>query len=434
MELTKGTKKIINALKSAGYDGYAVGGFVRNLLLGIPVQDVDVTTSATPEQMLEVFKDFKVYKTGLKHGTLTVNSLGENIEVTTYRVDGEYLDNRHPNGVTFVTSLSEDLKRRDFTVNAMALSEEGVIDLFGGKEDLKNKVIRAVGNPDKRFQEDALRILRALRFASVLDFEIESETALAIERNKSLLKNVSVERIFSEFSKMLTGKGVERVLTSHKSVIFEIIPELSKCDGFLQNSIYHAYDVYTHTVKSVANAEQNRYVRWALLLHDIEKPSTYTIDEKGGHFYTHQQKGAITAEKILRRLKADNKLIATCYELIRLHDVKTEISRGEMKKMLSNHGEETVLLLAKVKVGDALAHAKPYSDLRRASTDKFYALAVSVIESKECYKLKDLNVNGNDLKARGYKGSEIKTKLQFLLNEVMFDRIKNEKQELLKHL
>ena len=200
----------------------------------------------------------------------------------------------------------------------------------------------------------------------------------------------------------------------------------------MQNSKYHAYDVYTHTVKSVASSEPDRFVRWSLLLHDIEKPSTYSFDEKGGHFYYHQIKSATTAEKILRRLKADNRLITTCSQVIKLHDIKTEISRGEMKKLLFNYGEETVLLLSKVKIGDAISHAYPYNEERKQSVYNFYRLATSVIISKECYRLKDLKINGNDLKARGYKGEDIKNKLQFLLNEVMFERVKNQKEELLK--
>ena len=435
MELTKGAKLLIKTLNDHGYEAYAVGGFVRDSLLGRPLFDVDVTTSATPEQMLEVFKDFKVYLTGIKHGTVTVNSLGELIEVTTFREDGEYKDNRHPDSVQFVKDLKNDLLRRDFTVNAMAFDGENLIDLFGGQKDLKDKIIRAVGNPKKRFEEDALRILRALRFASVLDFEIESETAKAMEERAYLLKNVSVERIFTELSKTLLGKGVERVLLNHKSVIFEVIPELKLCDGFSQNTKFHAYDVYEHTVKSVALSTCDKAVRWALLLHDIEKPSCYSVDSKGvGHFYGHQPKSAKTAVGILKRLKADNKLIKLCNDLIYLHDTKTEISRGEIKKLLNEYGVETLRKLALVKVGDGLSHAEEFAVIREKLALDFLSEIDSIIENKECYTLKDLAVNGNDLKGIGIYGSNIKSALEKALNLVMFDEISNDKAEILKRL
>ncbi len=435
MELTKGAKLLIKTLNEHGYKAYAVGGFVRDNLLGLPLFDVDVTTSATPDEMLEVFKDFKVYLTGIKHGTVTVNSLGELIEVTTFRVDGKYLDNRHPEKVEFVKDLKNDLLRRDFTVNAMAFDGENLIDLFGGQEDLKNKIIRAVGDPEKRFEEDALRILRALRFASVLDFEIDLETARAMEEKAHLLKNVSVERILTELTKTLMGKGVERVLLKHKKVLFEVIPELKLCDGFSQNTKFHAYDVYEHTVKSVALSATDKYVRWALLLHDVEKPSCYSVDKSGvGHFYGHQPKSAKTAVNILKRLKADNKLIKLCNDLIYLHDVKTEISRGEIKKLLNEYGAETLKKLALVKVGDGLAHASKYAIVREKLALDFLDNINDILDNGECFTLKELKVNGNDLKAIGFSGEDIKHALERALNLVMFDEISNDKAEILKRL
>lgn len=435
MELTKGAKLLIKTLNDHGYEAYAVGGFVRDNLLGNPLFDVDVTTSATPEQTLEVFKDFKVYLTGLKHGTVTVNSLGENIEVTTFRVDGDYKDNRHPNTVKFVSSLNDDLLRRDFTVNAMAFDGENLIDLFGGKEDLENKILRAVGNPSKRFEEDALRILRGLRFASVLDFEIEPETAKAMQEKAHLLKNVSVERIFIELTKMLLGKGVERVLLSFKDIIFTVIPELKLCDGCDQNTKFHSFDVYEHTVKSVAISSKDKAVRWALLLHDIEKPSCYSVDSRGiGHFYGHQAKSAKTAVQILKRFKADNKLIKLTNDLIYLHDIKTEISRGDIKRLLNNYGAETLKKLALVKVGDGLAHAKEYAFERERLALEFLNTVNSIIDGGECYTLKDLAVNGNDLKGIGYFGQEIKTGLERALSLVIDGKVENEKGLILERL
>ncbi|MBQ3235861.1 MAG: hypothetical protein IJA97_06870 [Clostridia bacterium] len=433
MELTKGAKLLIKTLEDHGFKAYAVGGFVRDNLLGKTLFDVDVTTSATPEQMLEVFKGFKVYLTGIKHGTITVNSLGEHIEVTTFRVDGSYKDNRHPDSVEFVSDLESDLARRDFTVNAMAFNGEELVDLYGGREDLKNRLIRAVGDPRKRFEEDALRILRGLRFASVLDFDIECETAVAMEEKAHLLKNVSVERLFTELSKLLVGRGVERVLTKYKKVIFEVIPELKLCDGFSQNTKFHSYDVYEHTVRSVALSEADKAVRWALLLHDIEKPSCYSVDGSGvGHFYGHQPKSAKTAVVILKRFKADNKLIKLCNDLIYLHDIKTEITRGEVKKLLNLYGVETLRKLALVKVGDGLAHAPEYADYRRSLAINFLNEVNDIVEKGECYLLKDLAVNGNDFKQLGFRGAEIKTALDNALSLVIKGEVLNEKSEILK--
>ncbi len=435
MELTHGAKTIIQKLNAHGFEAYAVGGFVRNFLLNIPVLDVDVTTSANPNQVIEIFKDYKVYLTGLKHGTVTVNVDGENIEVTTFRVDGDYTDNRHPDSVKFVSNLNNDLLRRDFTVNAMAFDGKVLIDLFGGQEDVKNKIIKAVGDPEKRFEEDALRILRALRFASVLDFDIEEKTALAIKKKAYLLKNVSKERLFSELNKILMGKGVERVLINHKEAIFEVIKELKLCDGFNQNSKFHAYDVYVHTVKSVALSCVDRSVRWALLLHDIEKPSTYTVDENGvGHFYGHQKKSADKAVKILKNLKADNNLISEVYNLILLHDCKTEISRGEVKKMLSIYGVNLIKKLVQVKIGDALSHAYPFSVERKNLTLKFSRTVSEIIENNECFTLKRLKVDGNDVKSLGFSGSEIKKVLNALLTDVMFNKVENNREKLLERL
>lgn len=435
MELSIGAKTIINTLNQSGYKGYAVGGFVRNNLLSLPVGDLDITTDATPDKVIEIFKDYKVYPTGLKHGTVTINVNGENIEVTTFRVESGYNDNRHPDSVEFVSRLDLDLMRRDFTINAMAFDGNELVDLFGGQVDLKNKIIRAVGDAETRFEEDALRILRALRFASVLDFTIEENTARAIEKKKHLLSFVSKERIFAELTKTLLGKGVERVLTLYKSVIFEVIPKLKLCDNFNQNSKFHAYDVYTHIVKSVAESKADRVVRWALLLHDVEKPSTYNEGINGvGHFYGHQKKSAETAVVILKRLKADNELINECKKIINLHDSKTEISRGEIKVLLNKYGVKTIRYLVDVKIGDAISHAQPYADIRKENTIVYSKTIEDIISSDECFTLKRLAVNGNDLIKLGYKGSEIKEKLNSVLYDVMFNKIKNDRQIIIERL
>ncbi|MBO5851673.1 MAG: hypothetical protein J6R29_05035 [Clostridia bacterium] len=436
MKLLKDSKILIDKLNACGFEAYAVGGAVRDFLMGKENSDIDLTTSATPSDMLKVFKDYKVILTGVKHGTVTVVLNGKNYEITTFRKDGGYFDNRHPNSVEYISNLHEDLKRRDFTINAMAYSEkDGVIDLFNGKEDLKNGTVRAVGNPDLRFKEDALRILRALRFASTLNFKIEKETATAIINNAQLLKNVSVERIYSELCGILVGKGVEEVLTNFKEVFFVIIPELKRCDGFLQKSKYHAYDVYTHIVKSVALSKSDLIVRLALFLHDIEKPSCFSVSSDGaGHFYGHQVKSSRTAERILKGFKADNKTIRAVTSLVYMHDTKTELPRPQIKRQMAKYGVEFLAYLTEVRIGDALSHAKPYDEGRVKSAKKYFSQVEDIIKNGECYTLKQLKVNGTDVKGLGFKGEQISEKLNYLLNAVIDGKVKNNKQELLEYL
>ncbi len=436
MKITSNAQIILQNLINNGYKAYLVGGTVRNYYLDNSVTDIDITTSATPEETLEVFKDFKTYKTGLKHGTVTVVIGGENIEVTSFRSEEGYSDNRHPDKVNFVKNLSEDLKRRDFTVNAMAYNEsEGLIDNFNGIKDLNDKVIRAVGNAEERFKEDALRIMRALRFASVLDFEIEPQTEKALFKTKSLLKNVAVERIYAELVKLLMGDGVKRVLLKYKEIIFEIIPELKNSDGFLQMSKYHVYDVYTHIVKSVSLSKKDKNVRLALLLHDIGKPDCFSLDEEGvGHFYGHQKRSEKISEVILKRLKVDNLTFKTVCNLVLLHDTKTDINRYEVKKFLNKHNMAFLKALVMVKEGDALAHNEKYIESRMNSIKNFFKTALDVVSKNECYALKQLKINGTDLKKKGYKGSEISFKLNEILHKVMQGDLENNREILLKEI
>lgn len=436
MKLTNGAKNLIDLLTSSGYEAYAVGGAVRDSYLNSSYGDIDVTTSCTPNKMLEVFKDYKVYLTGLKHGTITVNVDGENIEVTTFRKEEGYTDYRRPDKVVFVSDLAEDLKRRDFTINAMAYNDNsGLIDIFGGISDLNNKVIRAVGNPSERFNEDALRILRAVRFASQLDFEIENTTKRAMLENVGLLKNVAVERIYVELKKTLLGKGVFRVLRDYKEVFFEIIPELKKCYNFDQKSKYHSYDVYTHIIKSVEKSEDNILVRLALLFHDVGKPDCFSIGKDGyGHFYGHQKKSQELAENILKRLKADNVTIKTVTKLIYYHDSKTDLTRVQAKWFLNKHGIEFLELLTLVKVADAKAHSEKYVLPRVESSLNLLSLAKDIIKSGECFTLKRLQIDGNDLKSLGYKGRAVKEKLEEVLNSVIELKIENKREVLLKEI
>ncbi len=436
MNFTKGAENLIKTLESSGYEAYAVGGAVRDFLRGVNYSDVDITTSATPDEMLEVFKDYKVYKTGIKHGTVTVNVDGENIEVTTFRTEKGYSDNRRPDEVIFVRNLEEDLKRRDFTINAMAFNNStGVVDLFGGQADLQNKIIKTVGNPDERFNEDALRILRGLRFASVLDFQVEEETKKSILKNYHLLSNVAIERVYIELTKLLVGKGVGRILLEFKEVFFHLIPKLKDCDGFMQKSKFHCYDVYTHIVKSVENSPCDKMVRWALLLHDIEKPSCFTVDGNGvGHFYGHQKLSSESAREILRGFKSDNNTINTVGQLIYLHDIPLDANKVSIKRFLSKYSYSFLKQFSMVRIGDAIAHAEPYGSVRVENANLVLSMAEEIVKSGECYTLKRLAVDGNDLKNLGYKGIEIKKKLESILDLVIKGKINNEKQEILSTL
>lgn len=429
-------KKILDTLKLSDFEGFLVGGCVRDSLMGVIPDDYDITTNATPDEMMKVFKDFKVIETGLAHGTVTVLIDGNSVEVTTYRIDGEYVDNRHPKEVEFTRNIKEDLSRRDFTVNAMAYNEEtGLVDLFGGLADLENKVIRCVGEPDKRFFEDGLRILRAIRFSSKLGFIIEEKTAKSILKNKYLLENISRERIFSEFKKLLIGKNVENVLLEFKDVIAQFIPEIKPCFNFDQNTKYHCYDVYTHIVKTVSSIENDENLRLAAFFHDIGKPQVYFTDENGtGHFYGHNKKSEKITKEILTRLKCDNATIKRVSTLVYIHDREVALTEKSVKRFLSKYSKQNFLDLLKIKRADASAHAKDYRD-----REEYIASLLKILEKIEsenqCFSLKDLKVNGNDLIEFGIAPSkQIGVLLNKLLLSVIDGKVENEKQKLLDYL
>ncbi len=434
MKLSKGSKIVLEKLNKNKFKGYVVGGACRDYILNKEIFDVDVTTNATPEQILTLFNDYKVYNTGLKHGTVTVNVDGEFIEITTFRKDGDYINNRKPNSVKFVDDLKEDVLRRDFTINAICYNEvEGFVDYFDGINDCKNKIIRTVGNANDRFCEDALRILRALRFSSTLSFNIEEETSKAIIKNRHLLKNISKERIYAELVKILLGDNVEKVLLDFKQVFFTLFAEFEPCDNFDQKSKFHSYDVYTHIVKSVACAEKNKAVRLALLFHDIEKPNCFSIDENGvGHFYTHQEKSALKATEILNSLKVDNKTKSQVYFLIKYHDYFIEPTKKSIKLWLNKYGVEYVKNLMKVKIADAKAHSKNFVINRLSQAENSLKLIDEILLNKECFTLKDLEIKGEDLIKKGYVGESISNKLNSLLNDVINEKVENNKEVLLK--
>ncbi len=425
-------KRALDTLHRRGYEGYIVGGCVRDSLMGVPPKDYDITTNALPEQTKEVFKHYRVIETGIKHGTVTVLINRMPLEITTYRIDSEYKDNRHPEFVTFTSSLEEDTARRDFTMNAIAYDEEnGIADFHGGHEDIQNKLIRCVGDPDKRFGEDALRIMRAIRFSSVLGFEIEEKTKAALFRNKELLKNISAERIASELIKLLCGRNVYSVLMEYIDILAAVIPELMPMKGFNQNSPHHKYDVWNHTARVVANAGNSPVLRLAALFHDIGKPLSYTEKEGRGHFYGHAKVSCDITRAVLNRLKLDNYTKDTVLDIIRLHDAQINENKYSIKKFMNRRTPELFFMLLKMKRADDLGKGTDVSE-RLAALERMEKLGKEILSEQACFSKKDLAVKGGDLIAEGFTpGRELGLILDRLLEEVIAEHLPNEKQALL---
>lgn len=433
MILAAYVKKAISILCENGFEAYAVGGCVRDKLLSKNPHDYDITTSALPEQVKKCFESYRVIETGIKHGTVSV-IIDENIlEITTYRIDGEYEDNRHPSKVNFTSDITKDLSRRDFTINAMAYNDEdGLIDVFDGKGDLEKKLIRCVGNANERFEEDALRILRALRFAAMLDFDIEKQTAKAVLRKKNLLKNVSAERIKEEFSKLIVADGAAKIIKKYKEVFFVFIPELEKTIGVLPYNEFHVYDVFDHTIKSVEYAKAKLCIRLCMLFHDIGKPYCFTLDQKGrGHFYAHRKIGADICRRVMTRLRFDNKTINQTVELVLYHDDKVYASEKRVLHRLNRLGKENFDNLLEVKKADALAHEKKYAKERCKQLQEIRKVFDEVIEKDLCYNLKMLDINGKDVIKEGFEGKQVGKALDYLLNAVMDKRCVNKKEQLI---
>ena len=419
---------IIQELEKYGFEAYVVGGCVRDSLLGITPKDWDVCTNATPQEVLRVFRKRPVIKTGLKHGTVTVMVDHEPVEVTTFRIDGEYTDNRHPDSVVFVSRVEEDLSRRDFTINAMAYTPtRGLVDAFGGQEDLATGRIRCVGEPDERFNEDGLRIMRALRFAARFDFGIENETAFSIRRNRHLLENVSVERIYKELKGILIGKGALSMLLAFPDVMAVIMPELAPTFGFEQNTPYHKYDVWTHTAYAVQAAPAQEVMRLTMLLHDIGKPASYSLGEDGvAHFYGHPDLSAEMAHKILTRLKSDNATLNRVVTLVREHDNDFPTTRAGMRRFIGRLGEEVVQQLFDIKRADWAAQSDYELQEKKAALCKAALLIDELMDEEHAFTIKDLHINGRDLMAMGVPaGPDVGRILKALLEEVQEDRLPN---------
>ena len=428
-------KIILNTLRNNGYESYIVGGSIRDFIIGTYMpKDYDIATNALPEEIIKYFE--KTVPTGIKHGTVTVMINGQGYEVTTYRIDGEYIGNRKPASVTFVSNLKEDLARRDFTINALAFNEQqGIIDYFDGIEDLENKIIRAVGEPNKRFQEDALRMLRAVRFAATVDFLIEEKTLQAIKSNCHLILNISNERIRDELCKMLLSDNPTKALRllEETKLLELILPELQKEVGFDQRNPHHDKDIFQHTLAALENCKGSLNLRLAVLLHDIAKPECFTIDKKGiGHFYGHDKKGSILSSKILSRLKFDNESISEISLLVKEHmnvlEKPTDIS---IKRLINRVGVDLVCDLFSLQRADALASRFP--EIRLEEINLVEVKAMHILESKVPLSIKELAISGSDLMSEFSlkQGEEIGIMLKFLLNKTLENPQLNSKEKLI---
>ena len=419
---------VVERLERYGYEAYVVGGCVRDSLLGRSPKDWDVCTNALPEEVLRVFRRFHVIKTGLQHGTVTVMVSHQPVEATTFRIDGAYTDNRHPDSVNFVSRVEEDLARRDFTINAMAYNPtRGLVDAFGGQEDLRAGIIRCVGEPDARFNEDGLRILRALRFAARYNFGIETETAFSIHRNRHLLENVSVERIFAELKGILVGEGVLGMMQAFPDVFAVIIPELAPAIGFDQRNPHHCYDVWTHIAHAVQAGPADEVLRLALLLHDIAKPATYTLGEDGkGHFYDHGQVGADMARDILLHLKSDTATLQNVVTLVREHDRVLPTTAPGMRRLIGKLGIGTLQQLLSIKQADMSAQSTHEREQKQATLREARLLLEDVLDEAPAFTVSDLAITGRDLIALGVKpGPAMGNILKTLLSEVQDELLDN---------
>ena len=429
-------KQIIETLQETGFEAYAVGGCIRDSLMSRCPNDWDICTSAKPEETKKVFEDkYHVIETGLKHGTVTVVIDKEPYEITTYRIDGEYKDNRRPEEVCFVTDLREDLARRDFTINALAYNDEdGLQDYYEGQKDLETKLIRCVGDANKRFQEDALRILRALRFASVLGFDIEEDTAKALREEKMLLKNIAKERIQVELVKLLLGDGVKDILLEYSDVLEVVIPEINDMVGFEQHNLHHCYDVWRHTVEAVSQTPKDKVLRLAALLHDSGKPRTHTCDERGvGHFYGHASVSHDIAHKVMNDLRFDNETKQDVCQLVKYHDTLIIEAPKYVKRWLNRIGTEQFKKLLTLKYADMMGQSEFHREDKLDSLRTLEEILSKVLEEEQCFSLKDLAVNGRDLIEIGITdGKRIGKTLDKILQEVIDGKIENRKEELLQ--
>lgn len=434
IQMPEAANYIIQTLMAHGYEAYIVGGCVRDSVLGRTPQDWDITTSATPEQTKALFR--RTIDTGIEHGTVTIMMDHVGYEVTTYRVDGKYEDHRRPKEVTFTASLLEDLKRRDFTINAMAYNEqEGLVDIFGGAEDLRRGIIRCVGVPQERFDEDALRILRAVRFAAQLDFEIEAKTRQAIREKAEFLRDISAERIQVELTKLITSDHPERIIDAYELGITAIVlPEFDTMMETPQHTVYHKYDVGRHTVAVMQNIDATPVLRWAALLHDSAKPECRTTDEQGvDHFYGHPKTGKAIARRVLRRMKLDNDTIQRVERLVEWHDFGLDgtVTKKTLRRALNRMGPDLFDDYAKLRRADMLGQSDYMQEKKQQDYQHLLEMYREIREAQECLLIKDLKLDGKDLIAMGVQpGPDMGKILNDLLQQVLEEPQLNTKEKL----
>ena len=436
IEVPVSVNYIIQELEKCGHEAYMVGGCVRDSVLGRKLHDYDICTSATPGEILEVFPNEEVIPTGLKHGTVTILINKEPYEVTTYRIDGDYSDNRRPDNVTFTKSLVEDLQRRDFTINAMAYNPKtGLIDPFSGMEDIKYKKIRCVGSAEDRFNEDALRILRAIRFEVQLGFTGLPETMFEIGRQYERLKDISVERINSEFCKIVASDQFCVELVLYTDVFSLFIPELKDTIGFKQNNPYHAYDVFDHTVHAIEQCESDDLiVRLAVFFHDFGKPHSYQDGEDDiRHFKGHGKVSSDITDTIMKRLRFDNETRNNVVELVYYHDATFEVGKKYVKRWLNKIGEKQFRRLLKVRKADIKGQKPDYEKSRIEKVNNIEDIFEEILQERECFSLKDLAVNGNDVKKTMNlkEGKDVGYWLNEILKKVIDGELKNNRDDLI---
>ena len=434
IQLPEKVNTIIQTLQEHGYEAYAVGGCVRDSLLGIEPGDWDITTSASPDETKKLFA--RTVDTGIEHGTVTVLLGKEGFEVTTYRIDGKYEDSRHPTEVIFTRNLREDLLRRDFTINAMAYNDtEGIVDIFGGMDDLKRKIIRCVGNARERFGEDALRIMRGVRFAAQLGFSLEKETKEAMTELAPTLEKISAERIQTELVKLLVSDSPELIREAyHLGVTAVILPEFDEMMRTGQETKYHRYDVGEHTVQAVCNVPPDKVLRLTMLLHDVAKPEMKTVDADGtAHFKGHDIRGEQKAKEILRRLKFDNDTIHKVTKLVRWHDYRMPAEKKNVRKAMSKISAELFPMYLLVKRADILAHSMYRREEELENLSGLQKCYEEIVADHECVSLKQLAVTGTDLIGIGMKpGKQIGEVLNELLRIVLEYPEFNNKEHLLR--
>ena len=427
---------IIKTIQAAGFEAYAVGGCVRDSILGRIPDDWDITTSANPQEIKKIFK--RTIDTGIQHGTVTVMMDKEGFEVTTYRIDGEYEDSRHPKEVTFTSNLREDLRRRDFTINAMAYNEEvGLIDIFGGISDIEKKIIRCVGDAKERFTEDALRMMRAVRFSAQLGYSIEEGTKEAIKELAPNLKNISAERIQVELVKLVVSNNPDYLKVAYETgITAQVLPEFDLCMETDQNNPHHKYSVGEHILHSMKHIEADKVLRLSMLFHDMGKPKAKTEDEQGiHHFHGHNEISENIAEEVLKRLRFDNDTLYKVKSLVFFHDYHPDLTDKSVRKFVTKIGKELVPFYLLVQRADVLAQSEYKREDKLAKIDEVSRIFDGIIERGECLSLKDLAVNGKDLIALGMKpGKEIGETLEHFLQMVIANPSLNEKEILLNNL